>query len=221
MKNTWMQSLEDAGRPLLRQNQPDGGTLLISPWGGRVLGLFVPGCEKNLLWVNPDLDDPLKAEKLLASPLWPNLGGDRIWLAPERDFFYPGFPDLQRYEPPTQIDPGQYSVDRTETTTRLVNIARLHSFRLGVSISLKVTRVISSAPNPLRHEKELMRGLEDVRYAGYHAATRLTLRGQSGAAVQGWACGVSCNCPTTARYCCQPTGIAALEPILGKLLPRT
>ena len=74
---------------------------LIVERGARLLGLFVK--DVDLLWVNPDL------ESVLERGQW-NTGGLRLWVSPERSFFYE---DPERFEGwfcPASIDPGQYRI---------------------------------------------------------------------------------------------------------------
>ncbi len=59
-------------------SSPSGGTILVTPHGGRVLGAFTDSSADNLYWVNPELSDPASARQLLAGEHV--LGGDRMWL---------------------------------------------------------------------------------------------------------------------------------------------
>lgn len=61
---------------------------------GRVLQVSLGG--KEAFWTAPDATD------------W-NVGGDRLWLGPERDWFWTGdSTDLSAHEVPPQIDPGEW-----------------------------------------------------------------------------------------------------------------
>ncbi len=70
-----------------------GGRMDLVP--GRVLQVSLGG--RDAFWAAPDAPD------------W-NVGGDRLWLGPERDWFWaaddPG--DLSRHLVPAQIDPGEW-----------------------------------------------------------------------------------------------------------------
>ena len=63
---------------------------------------------------NPALARAATAKEYFASKDWHNSGGDRTWLAPEVDFFFPNFPDLTSYFQPRGLDPGSYQVTNRE-----------------------------------------------------------------------------------------------------------
>ena len=56
--------------------------------------MFAPESEENFLWTNSALNSAESARAYYASDDWQNSGGDRTWLAPELDFFFPKFPDI-------------------------------------------------------------------------------------------------------------------------------
>src|SRR5260370_34899165 len=92
-------------------HQTDDGTrLLILPCGGRILGVFAPGSEENFLWTNSVLNSAETARAYYASDDWQNSGGDRTWLAPEVDFFFPKYPKMKtpRYCPQRSLGPRNY-----------------------------------------------------------------------------------------------------------------
>ena len=75
---------------------------IISERGGRVIGLFMEG-SPNLLWTSPSLEEAYRRYD------W-NLGGLRVWISPERNFYYK---DPERFEGwfcPPGIDPGNYKI---------------------------------------------------------------------------------------------------------------
>src|SRR3954453_17450600 len=67
---------------------PGGGAIVVTPHGGRVLGLFTRETGENLYFVNAELESAPAAKKLLAGEHV--LGGDRLWIAPERGIFFKG-----------------------------------------------------------------------------------------------------------------------------------
>ena len=86
----------------------DGGCrVLISERGARVLGLFLDS-KPNLLWVNP------KVEKIFSEGGW-NLGGLRLWISPERNFFYKKPETFDEWFCPEGIDPGDYRLTRADS----------------------------------------------------------------------------------------------------------
>src|SRR5450432_3412799 len=116
-------TLGSAGKPTELYETTDGTRLLILPYGGRILGAFAPGSDENFLWTNTALNNVESARAFYASDDWQNSGGDRTWLAPEVDFFFPKFPDvdISGYWQPRALDPGKYETVKTNTGVQLVN----------------------------------------------------------------------------------------------------
>jgi len=170
-------SLVEAGCPPSSLVFADGTLLLLLPHGGRVLGLFAPSQAENFFWTNPDLESREATSKLLSSDRWQNTGGERTWLAPEVDFFFPNYPDLTSYRPPAGLDPGSFRLLLNGTTATLETEIQLESFRQMTRGKLRISKTLSSAPNPLG----AMAGpLSAVHYAGY--TTHTTLRSSTGKA---------------------------------------
>jgi len=152
----------------------DGSSTLVLPHGGRILGLYLPGSEENLLWMNPRLGDAKTAAEYFASDDWHNSGGDRTWLAPEVDFFFPNFPDTSKYFQQRSLDPGGFRVvesDRQHVT--LQDELTMKAYRRGQECSLRLSKAVSGASNPLRKKAG---GLgKGVNYAGYTLRTTLEI----------------------------------------------
>ena len=62
-------------------NFNDESSAIISEYGGRPLGLFPKVNSYNLLWVNPGIKNVIEKRSY-------EIGGDRYWVSPERDYFY-------------------------------------------------------------------------------------------------------------------------------------
>ncbi|MGA3323868.1 MAG: DUF6786 family protein [Terriglobia bacterium] len=171
-----IKTLEAIGKPTQLHECPDGAKVLILPHGGRILGLFAPRNPENFFWTHPALASPESARAFYESDVWHNSGGDRTWLAPEADIFFPNFPKLDTYWQPRELDPGNYQIDTTPGSLRLVNRLNLTLSRSKQRAELELTKSVAPAPNPLRYE----RGLYDpatVEYAGYALHTSLQLMG--------------------------------------------
>ena len=168
-------TLNSVGKPTEVYDSPDGAKVLILPHGGRILGLFTPGDSRNFFWTHPALDAVETARAFYESGEWQNSGGDRTWLAPEVDVFFPDFPKQDKYWQPRQLDPGNYKLDRTGGGLRLINRLNLTLSRSKLHVELEIAKSISSALNPLRYE----RGAGGVEYAGYTLRTSLELVGES------------------------------------------
>lgn len=156
---------------------PDGSRVLVLPYGGRVLGLFAPGSQHNFYWTHPALNSAESAREFYAGNHWHNSGGDRTWLAPEIDFFFPTFPKLDRYSQQRSVDPGHYRLMETKEGLLLVNRFTVNCSRSGKDLNLKIVKSISSAKNPLRYEHKP--NVKNVAYAGYTQSTSLELTGTS------------------------------------------
>jgi len=85
--------------------QLDSGesSVLISEYGGRPLGIFPKENCYNLLWVNPNIKDAIKSRSH-------EIGGDRYWVSPERDFFYEKPETFEEWSCPPGLDPANYEI---------------------------------------------------------------------------------------------------------------
>lgn len=177
-KSRLVSVLSASGKETLLYDWGAGGSALILPHGGRVIGLFTPESEENFFWTHPALGSEESATELYTSDSWHNSGGDRTWLAPELDMFFPKYPNIEHYLQPRSIDPGNYRARAAKDCVTLVNTARLQLFRQKREIEVEITKCCSPTPNPLRHEKSL--ALPDVQYAGYTQDTVLRLTDGTG-----------------------------------------
>lgn len=158
-------TLNAVGKPTELFESADGTKVLMLPYGGRVLGLFAPGSEENFYWTNDAFVSVEKAKEFYAGDQWHNSGGDRTWLAPEVDLFFPNFPELDVYFQQRSLDPGKYEVVKSDGGFKLVNSLTLHFSRHKEDVDLRITKSVGPAPNPLRYERGL--DLGDLSYAGY------------------------------------------------------
>jgi hypothetical protein len=174
---TLVNVLKKAGKPTRTLTFPDGTRVLLLPYGGRVLGLFAARSEENFYWTHASLESVATARAFYASDAWHNSGGDRTWLAPEVDLFFPHFPKLDGYFQQRSLDPGNYQVVETAGGLKLVNCLTVDLSRAHKKATLCITKSFGPAPNPLRYERGL--DLSGVKYAGYTQFTSLELLGQS------------------------------------------
>lgn len=176
MLNNLIDVLSRVGKPTELIKFPDGSTVLVLPYGGRVLGLFGPGSGENFLWTHPALATEEAARAFYASGDWHNSGGDRTWLSPEADLFFPNFPDLTRYWQQRTLDPGNYELVREPDKVVLINRLSVLFSRSKLTEELEIRKWVDSASNPLRHEASL-KDLPNIEYAGYTLHTSLVIRG--------------------------------------------
>lgn len=105
-----------------------GGGLCLAPSLGRVLQVTLQGVPA--FWTNP------------AAPDW-NVGGDRLWLGPERDWFWGDSTDLSDHVVPAAIDPGTWRlVSSSHTGVSLASDTVLTHRRTTEVTSVGLTRTI-------------------------------------------------------------------------------
>jgi hypothetical protein len=162
--------LADVGKEAILYESPDGSRVLQLLHGGRILGLFGSGADRNFYWTHPALESTASAQDFYAGDDWHNSGGDRTWLSPEVDIFFPKYPnlDLSTYWQPRELDPGAYALQ----SNRMVNALSLTLSRSKRQAQLEISKWVAPAPNPLRYEKE-WRGDNTLQYAGYTQHTAL------------------------------------------------
>ncbi|MHA1670960.1 MAG: DUF6786 family protein [Promethearchaeota archaeon] len=81
----------------------DNSSVLISDYGGRVLGLFPRNDSYNLLWINPNISENIKSRS------W-DIGGDRYWIGPEKSFFYSEPESFGGWHCQEGLDPANYEI---------------------------------------------------------------------------------------------------------------
>ncbi|MCC6494308.1 MAG: hypothetical protein IT424_14955 [Pirellulales bacterium] len=174
-KGELIAALSEVGQPPVSLVGAGGQTVLVLPHGGRILGLYSASSAQNFLWTNGTISKPELAREHFASERWRNSGGDRTWLAPEIDFFYPHYPDTARqYFQPRQLDPGNYSATVDGAQITLTNELSMRSFRRGWTAQLRVSKRISPTVDPLACGPAAALA-QRIEYAGYRLHTRLEL----------------------------------------------
>lgn len=184
MEHGLSEVLSSVNKPTLTFKSLDGTEVLVLPYGGRVLGLFAPGSRDNFYWTNPALDSVESAEEFYSREQWHNSGGDRTWLAPEIDLFFPNHPERDIYFQQRSFDPGNYKVEDDTTGFKLVNEFEITNYRTKQKIALELVKSIGPASNPLRYEREF--SSSDVQYAGYTQYTSLEILNGSDARIGLW-----------------------------------
>ncbi len=172
--------LRAAGHQPLVVASEAGASILLLPHGGRILGLFSESSGTNFLWTNPVLDDAATAKEYLSSDDWHNSGGDRTWLAPEVDFFFPNFPDIGTYFQPRDLDPGNYQVLDQEfssdahPTCAIRNELQLALKRSGQQYDMRITKIVGVVSNPLP-DMGIEASNHRLEFAGYRLQTSLEI----------------------------------------------
>ncbi len=153
----------------------NGMKAIISQRGGRIFGPFIDE-GPSLFWVNKGFAEPEAFKEFLHSGHW-NLGGDRIWIAPEvqynasdrKDFF-------GTFHLPEEMDPGHYTLEQTDKGQWRLHqnfMMEAHSLANGKK-DLTIDRIIQPVEDPLRNLKNYHDLIRDVQYAGYEQNITLT-----------------------------------------------
>jgi len=119
--------------------QSQTGDLFFTAHGARLLGLFPNEDLPNVLWVHPQID------KILRENNW-FTGGERLWIAPERDFYYASAQDFKGFHVPGSIDPGLWRLFGElsfEQTICLTNYAQARNIK-----HTKMSRTFALATDP-------------------------------------------------------------------------
>lgn len=151
-----------------------GVKIIVTEYGGRILGPFYDENKEGIFWVNNAFEDCERFRQFYGRKEW-NLGGDRFWLAPEFQYNVKdknAFNDT--YPVPFNIDPGNYSLTLiNEYSTVLCQNMKLETYNcsgeikeLGIKLNIKKTS------DPLRNIQSYRNIMGGVAFAGYeHCAT--------------------------------------------------
>lgn len=89
----------------------NGAKIIVTQYGGRVLGPFAED-GTSLCWINPCIGEQDQFLEFLRQRQW-DLGGDRLWLAPEIQYNIPDPADFFGSELVSgELDPGNYEISR-------------------------------------------------------------------------------------------------------------
>jgi hypothetical protein len=150
----------------------NGAIALITQKTARVLGLFEHANAPNLFWTNPVTIDVGAYEAFVQSGQW-NLGGNRLWIAPEIQFNVRNRADFWgTIQFPPQMDPGNYALICENKQVTLWQQCQLEAHNLASGqIDLSIQRTLRPVPNPLRTLKNAPR----LTYFGYEHVVKLNI----------------------------------------------
>jgi hypothetical protein len=166
--------LTQSGLPPTELAGSDGSSVLVLPYGARILGLFPYGAQ-NLLWTHPQLAHVESAAAFFQDRGWRNTGGGRTWISPERDIHVVDLDDpWNSYRVTESIDPGSFNIVSTDQGVQLTTAGMVTHHRTGQKCRVRLEKTIHLVPNPLRYQPEARDFLKNVTYAGYEQITSLT-----------------------------------------------
>lgn len=158
---------------LILQN---GVSLIIPQRGARVLGPFLASDSESIFWLNQAFAHPDSFKQFLNSGDW-NLGGERVWIAPEIQYLVRDRADFWgTIRVPEQMDPGNYSLDQLGSQQcRLVQSLTLSAYNLASGQKeLHVERFIKPADDPLRYLSNYQTLIDGLTFAGYEHTISLS-----------------------------------------------
>jgi hypothetical protein len=166
----------------------DGVTLIISQHGGRVFGPFLSQESESIFWTNDAFADPDAFQEFLGTGNW-NIGGDRMWIAPEIQYHVPDRNDFWgSVFWPAQVDPGTYSLEQPSLGQWLLaQDITLEAYNLASGQKeLRLERLIHQVEDPLRNVTGYPALVDGVRFAGFEQVVTLSEHKQDDIVSEAW-----------------------------------
>ena len=171
------------------QNNEDSAAVVL-PDHNRILGVWPDVNEPSPFWINEEfLEDPHDK-----SAGWPNPGGHRIWIAPEKEFFISDLDNpFDSYKVPEQMDPGRCEYKHNNGVYSFSNHMDLYAHNSKVSVPLsyeRTTRFLTpqetseainldcSAYRCIAYQDEVLLRTESDFMAGVWSLVQVPLDGQ-------------------------------------------
>ena len=104
-------ALTDTGTGVDEIFGPKGESILLTPRGARILGMFScpEGDSPNPFWIHPNVTGILSGELVdWEGDGTGSVGGDRLWVSPEQSFYYRTPESFEDWFCPAEMDPGNY-----------------------------------------------------------------------------------------------------------------
>lgn len=153
----------------------NGVSIIVSQRGGRILGPFLTPQSASLFWTNPAFARAETFKAFLDANDW-NLGGERVWVAPEIQY---GVRDRRDFwgsiTLPPQMDPGNWRLVQDGDAWTLSQTLTLDAYNLAHGQkTLHVERRIRPAADPLRSLRAYAELLDGITFAGYAQSITLS-----------------------------------------------
>ena len=143
--------LEEAEIPYKILDLGQDAQIIVSAYGGRVLGPFVKE-GRSLSWINEAFLDGKTFRTFVQNREW-NLGGDRFWVAPEHPLFVQERSDFNgTYSVPDALDPGKYLLAEEEEAVCLKQTVLTPAYESAAPhVMFQIFRQIIRAGDPLAY----------------------------------------------------------------------
>lgn len=154
----------------------NGVSAIVSQHGGRVFGPFLTEDSESVFWTNDAFASPEAFGEFLRSGNW-NIGGDRMWIAPEIQYHVPDRDDFWgSVFWPEQVDPGTYTLQQPAPGQWLLSQdMTLQAYNLASGQKeLHLERLIRPVEDPLRNVRAYAELLDGVQYSGYEQVVTLS-----------------------------------------------
>lgn len=116
----------------------EAGSTVVTEYGARILGIFAGG-RQNPLWVPENL-------RGLIGSKGRDIGGNRLWVSPERNFFYRNPRSFEEWFCQQSLDPGDWRVESSSrSSVTLEEELELEDFSNETKINLSLSRQVSSS----------------------------------------------------------------------------
>jgi hypothetical protein len=180
--------LEENGLPFAEIALQNDVTIVLSQHGGRIFGPFLSKEGESLFWTNEAFAQRGMFKEFLDSGNW-NIGGDRIWIAPEIQYHVPDRNDFWgSVFWPEQVDPGTYTLQQLAPDNwRLSQDIVLQAYNLASGRKdLHLERLIRPVEDPLRNTTAYPDLLGRVLFAGYEQVVTLAERERDEIVSEAW-----------------------------------
>lgn len=157
-------------------NLTDDFSIVVTQYGGRILGPFRGERSRSITWLNNNFISKSNFRKFLLSGNW-NIGGERIWIAPEYQYYVKEISNpVKTWFCPKAIDPGNYSLSlNRKDVCHLSQEIEIEAYNFAQgSKKLRIDKIISSVPDPLRELSSYKILMNRVAFAGYEQTVSLS-----------------------------------------------
>lgn len=165
----------------------NGARIVVSQRGGRILGPFWGEQGESVLWASGAFANASGFRRFLDASDW-NIGGDRVWIAPEHRFNVKDRFDFNNsYVVPAQLDPGRYTLETVGGGCRLkAEIALDVHGPAAAAKKITIERFIVPAADPLRELDGYRDLTTGVAYAGFLHEAHLSEVTSDGTSAEIW-----------------------------------